>query len=48
MIVHFDDEIFYTDDDNDNDDDDEISEIHCVVLSMINMWIYWYPNSLHF
>lgn len=32
MIVHFDDEIFYTDDDNDNDDDDEISEIHCVVL----------------
>lgn len=40
MIVHFDDEIFYTDDDNDNDDDDEISEIHCVVLSMINMCIY--------
>lgn len=40
MIVHFDDEIFYTDDDNDNDDDDEISEIHCVVLSIINMCIY--------
>lgn len=47
MIVHFDDKISYTDEDDD-DDDDEISEIHYVVLSIINMCIYWYPNSLHF
>lgn len=38
MIVHFDDKISYTDEDD--DDDDEISEIHYVVLSIINMCIY--------